>query len=88
MAYKLCVENTTYPVQVVQTPTEIWLTHKPVRETISFISPVRLMIGQTCGLSNDSVDFQFRVESCLGFSFSSKFYVSGILNSKSEAVPN
>jgi len=88
MGYRLRIENETYPIQVVQTPTEILLTHKIVREQISFISPVRLITGQTCGLGNDSIDYQLLVKSCLGFSFSPEFFVSGILAPKNPAVPS
>ena len=86
MGYRLHIENETYPIQVVQTPTEILLTHKIVREQVSFISPVRLITGQTCGLCNDSTGYQLLVKSCLGFSFSPQFFVSGILVPKSAAV--
>ena len=86
MAYKLHVENTTYPVRVVQTSTDSLLTHKSVSEHIAFVSPVRLITGQTCGLSNDSVDYQLLVKSCLGFSFSPQFFISGILAIESPAV--
>jgi len=82
MGYRLHIENETYPIQVVQTPTEILLTHKIVREQVSFISPVRLITGQTCGLCNDSTGYQLLVKSCLGFSFSPQFFVSGILAPK------
>lgn len=86
MDYKLSVEDSTYPVQSIETPTEFFLTHKPGSEHISFITPVRLSAGQVCKLSNGSIHYHLLIKSCLGFAFAPHFYASGIITTEKDAV--
>ena len=85
MNYKLSIENETYPVEDIHFLRESTLTQEPVGKPFSFISPVRLPIGRTCVLRGDSGGYQLLVNACLGFTFTPRFFVSGII-AATEAV--
>lgn len=79
MSYRLSLQNATYPVEDIRIQRESVLVEKPAGIHFSFISPVRLTIGQRCALLGDSVGYSLLVNACLGFSFSPRFLVSGII---------
>ena len=86
MNYKLSLENATYPVEEIRIPAESALAQVPVGQHFSFISPVRLTVGQRCALLGESVGYPLLVNACLGFSFSPRFLVSGIIAAPEEAT--
>ena len=82
MNYKLSFENATYPVEDIHFPTESTLAHAPIGKPFSFVSPVRMTTGQNCVLRGDSGGYQLLVNACLGFTFTPRFLVSGIITTK------
>ena len=79
MNYRLSFENETYPVEDIRIQSKSILIEDPVGQHFSFISPVRLPVGQRCALLGDSAGYPLLVNACLGFSFSPRFLVSGII---------
>ncbi|MEI8314372.1 MAG: hypothetical protein WCG79_02860 [Verrucomicrobiota bacterium] len=82
MNYKLSIENETYPVEYINFPAESTLAREPIGKPFSFVSPVRLTIGQRCVLLGDSGGYQLLVNACLGFTYTPRFLVSGIIATK------
>ena len=82
--YKLSLENETYPVEEIRILPGSVFAQGPAAKHFSFISPVRLTIGQRCALLGDSVGYPLLVDACMGFSFSSRFLVSGTLANTEE----
>ncbi len=85
MNYELSIENETYPVEDIQLPAESTLAHEPVGKPFSFVAPIRIRTGQHCVLRGDSGGYQLLVNACLGFTFTPRYLVSGIIANK-EAV--
>ena len=79
MNYRLSLQNETYPVEDIRIQSASVFPQEPAAKHFSFISPVRLTIGQCCALRGDSEDYLLLVNACLGFSFSPRFLVSGII---------
>ena len=79
MNYRLSVANETHPIQDIQFPMTARLADGPVGKPLSFISPVRLRSGQQCVLRGDAGGYQFQVNACLGFTFTPRFLVSGMI---------
>ena len=79
MNYRLNFENETYPVEDIHFPAESTLAHEFVGKPFSFVSPVRMTTGQSCVLRGDSVGYQLLVNACLGFTYTARFLVSGII---------
>ena len=86
MSYKLSIENETYPVEEIRFLGENPLTAEAVGKPFSFVSPVRLTSGQLCILRGDSVDYQLLINGCLGFTFTSRYFVSGIIAHKAAVI--
>ena len=86
MNYKLSIENETYPVEDINFLRESTLAQEPVGKPFSFVSPVRLPIGQRCMLRGDSCGYQLLINACLGFTFTPRFFVSGIIAAKEGVV--
>lgn len=88
MNYKLSFQNETYPVEDVRAPLKSTstLVQQLVGKPFSFISPIRLAIGQSCKLIGNSIGYQLRVNSCSAFSFSNRYLVSGIIATKEAAM--
>ena len=86
MNYRLNVENETYPVEDIHFPTESTLAYASAGKPFSFISPVRLMSGQSCLLRGDSGGYQLQVDSCMGFTYTPRFLVSGIIVTRETAT--
>ena len=86
MNYKLNFENETYPVEDIHFPAESTLAQEPVGKPFSFVSPVRMRSGQNCVLRGDSGGYQLLVNACLGFTFTPRFLVSGIIATREAAV--
>jgi len=82
MNYKLNFENATYRVEDIHFPAESALAHEPGGQPFSFVSPVRMKTGQNCVLRGDSGGYQLLVNACLGFTFTPRFLVSGIITTK------
>ena len=85
MNYRLSYQNETYPVEDLHLPRESTLEHEPVGQPFSFVSPVRLTIGQCCLLLGESVGYHLRVHSCSGFMCSVRYLVSGVTTTKEAA---
>ena len=79
MNYQLSLEDATYPVEDFRIAAESTFAKESTAKYFSFISPVRLSIGQRCALLGDSVGYPLLVNACLGFSFSQRFLISGII---------
>ena len=79
MSYRLNVESQTYPVEELRLPPAATLAAQPAGETLSFISPIHLPPGKNCALINEAGGFQLEVHGCLGFTFSVKFRVAGVI---------
>ena len=86
MSYRLNIDNETYPVEDIHFLRESTLAQEPVGKPFSFVSPVRLTIGQRCVLRGDSCGYQLLINACLGFTFMPKFFVSGIIAAREGAV--
>ena len=82
MNYRLSVEDETYSVEDIQIPSESTLAREPDGKPFSFISPVRLTLGQRCALRGDSGGYQLLVNACFGFTFTPRYFVSGIIATK------
>jgi len=81
MNYRLSLQNETYPVEEIRIPAESDRSQELAGKHFSFISPVPLSIGQHCALLGDEGGYPLLVNACLGFTFSSRFLVSGIIAS-------
>ena len=79
MNYQLSLEDATYPVEDFRIAAESNFATKSTAQYFSLISPVRLPIGQRCALLGDSGGYPLLVNACLGFSFSPRFLVSGVI---------
>ena len=66
-------------------PPESMLAYQPIGQPFSFVSPVRLTIGQYCLLLGDSVGYHLLVHSCSGFMCSVRYFVSGVTTTKEAA---
>ena len=86
MSYKLSIENETYPVEDIHFLGESTLTREAVGKTFSFVSPVRLTIGQLCVLRGEAADYQLLINGCLGFTFTARYFVSGIIAHKEVGI--
>ena len=86
MNYKLSVENKTYPVEDIHFLAESTLAREPVGKPFSFISPVRVTTGQRCVLLGDSGGYQLLINACFGFTYTPRYFVSGIIANKEEVV--
>ena len=86
MNYKLSIDNETYPVEDIHFLRESTLAQEPVGKPFSFVSPVRLTIGQRCVLRGDSCGYQLLVNACLGFTYTPRYFVSGIIAAKEAIV--
>ena len=86
MSYKLSIENETYPVEDIHFLGESTLTREAVGKPFAFVSPVRLMIGQRCVLRGDSADYSLLINGCLGFTFTSRYFVAGIIAHKEVGI--
>ena len=86
MNYKLSFENETYPVEDICLPGESTLEQAPDGKPFSFVSPVRMRSGQRCVLCGDSGSYQLLVNACLGFTFTPRYLVSGIIAAKEGAA--
>ena len=86
MNYKLSIENETYPVEDIHFLRESTLAQEPVGKPFSFISPVRLTSGQRCVLRGESGGYQLLVNTCLGFTFTPRFFVAGTIAAKEAAM--
>ena len=84
MNYRLSLQNATYPVEDIRLPVESPRGQELAGKHFSFISPVRLTIGQRCALLGDSSGYPLLINACLGFTFSSRFLVSGIITSQDD----
>ena len=82
MNYRLSLQNETYPVEDIRIPAESLRAEESTGKYFCFISPVRLTVGQRCALLGDSVGYRLLVNACLGFTFSPRFLVSGIIASQ------
>ena len=82
MNYILNVGSETYPIESLRIPSNAALDHKPEGCALFFVSPVRLPIGKSCALVNESVGYQLVVNGCFSFSYSLKFLVSGTIAGK------
>ena len=82
MNYRLSLQNETYPVEDIRIPAESLRAEESTGKYFSFISPVRLTVGQRCALLGESVGYRLLVNACLGFTFSPRFLVSGIIASQ------
>ena len=85
MNYRFSFQNKTYHVEDLHIPTESILEHRPIGQPFSFVSPVRLTIGQCCLLLGKSVGHYLLVHSCSGFTCSVRYLVSGITTTKEAA---
>jgi hypothetical protein len=79
MKYLLNVESKTYPVEGLQLPT--------AGETLegrglSFVSPVRLPVGERCLLMGEAEGYQLVINGCFGFAYSLKYLISGTIAGK------
>ena len=88
MNYRLNIENESYSVEDIRIPSELTLAAEPIGQPFSFVSPVRLTIGQRCALRGDSGVYQLLVNACLGFTYTPRFLVAGIIAHKESAVAN
>ena len=86
MNYKLTFENETYHVEDIHFPAESTLAHEPVGKPFSFVSPVRMTTGQNCVLRGDLGGYHLLVNACLGFTYTARYLVSGIIATKEAAV--
>jgi len=82
MNYKLSFQNETYAIEDIQIPSESTLARQPIGEAFSFVSPVRLTVGQRCTLIGGPVGHHLLVNSCSGFTYSVRYLVSGIIATK------
>jgi len=85
MNYRLSFESETYSVEDIRIPSESILTHQPVGKPFSFVSPVRMPVGQHCLLHGDAGGYRLLVNSCSGFTYSLRYLVSGIIATKETA---
>ena len=88
MNYRLSLQNETYPVEEIRLPAESSRTQELAGKHFSFISPVPLTIGQRCALLGDSGGYPLLINACLGFTFSSRFLISGIIASTDDPAAN
>ena len=79
MNYKLSFENETYSVEDIHFPTESTLAQDAAGKPFSFVSPIRLPTGQRCLLRSDSGGYHLLVNACLGFTFTPRYFVSGVI---------
>jgi len=82
MNYRISIENETYPVEDIHFLAESTLAREPIGQPFSFVSPVRLTIGQRCVLQGDSVGYQLLINACMGFTYTPRFFVSGVIATK------
>ena len=86
MNYRLSFENETYPVEEIHIPSECTLANETAGQPFSLISPVRLTSGQRCVLRGDGGGYQLLVNTCLGFTYSPRYFVSGIIATRAAAA--
>lgn len=86
MNYKLSFENETYPVEDLHLPAEATLAREPDGKPFSFVAPVRMRAGQSCALRSDSGNYQLLVNACLGFTYTPRYLISGIIATKEVAA--
>ena len=84
MNYRLSVQDKIYPVEDINMPAQYRFAGETRGRPVSFVSPVRLPIGESCLLLADSVGYQLLVNACLGFTYSHRFLVSGIIAPKEQ----
>ena len=88
MNYRLSLQNETYPVEEIRLPAESSRAQELAGKHFSFISPVPLTIGQRCALLGDSGGYPLLINACLGFTFSPRFLISGIITSSDDPAAN
>ena len=88
MNYRLSVEDKIYPVEDINLPSGFTFAKDFAHKLVSFVSPIRLPIGESCLLLGDSVDYQLLVNTCMGFTYSQRFLVSGIIAPKEQLAPS
>ncbi len=86
MNYELSIENETYPVEDIHIVSKSALAQDSVGKPFSFVSPVRMRTGQRCVLRGDSNSYQIVVNACLGFTYTPRYLVSGIIETMGVAV--
>ena len=86
MNYRLSVANEIYSVEDLHFPAESTLAQEPTGQPVSFVSPVRLTTGQCCVLRSDAGDYPLLVNACLGFTYTTRFFVSGVIATPAPAT--
>ena len=86
MNYELSIENETYPVEDIHIVSKSALTQDSIGKPFSFVSPVRMRTGQRCVLRGDSGSYQILVNACLGFTYTPRYLVSGIIETMEATV--
>jgi len=86
MNYRLSFENETYPVEDLHMPGEATRAQELAGKPFSFVSPVRLTIGQRYALLGDSGGYPLLINACLGFTYTPRYLVSGIIATQEAAA--
>ena len=86
MNYELSIENETYSVEDIHIVSKSALAQESVGKPFSFVSPVRMRTGQRCVLRGESDSYQILVNACLGFTYTPRYLISGIIENKEAFV--
>src|SRR5690349_16899567 len=85
MNYMLNIKSQNHPVEDIRLPSTTTLAHQPKGQPFSFVSSLRLPIGENCFLVGDAGGLQLEVHACFAFAYCGKFLISGVIVGKQNA---